>query len=157
MPRISVYNVYALAMLMAIGAAVLSGVVLGQAFDAQQTEREKSQAATGIGQAQAIQSLILAQLNRMQTDSDGNTNQFGLQTLNLPDDTFNASTVIANLNGTIFGDWVPEVRAVHQLNGFGVSMFYPPDNVTFDRSFQIYADVLLDGTRQYMYAYFFSV
>lgn len=156
--RISVYNIYILALLVAIGAATLSGVVLSSTFAAQQAESEKAQANSGLGQVHALQTIVDNQMTRMSCDTVGNIRQFLVTTWDWPDPDFSPEVVIDSLNKTMFDWWPAQVRAPNQVNGFGLYIIYP--NMTnqstgepFGRGFECYSDTNIGGAMEYAYSY----
>eukprot|EP00667_Euglena_gracilis_P001748 EG_transcript_1750 len=153
--RVSVYMIYILACLLAIGAAILSGFILLDTFHSQQQATEGTQYNTGLGQVRSMQTMINTQMTRLRTTTDANSRQVLMQFNKLSDDALGPQHSVQALNDTIFGDWVPDERANNSLNGVGVSLFYtnPATGQLFDRTFWAYWDLYKSGAYHYAYAY----
>jgi len=152
--RFSVYNIYILACLMAVGAAILSGVVLSNTFKAQRLETELTQQAIGLGQFAATQTIVQSRMQVTQTSSEAMSRQFAFMTRDFPVSAFEPDNVIGNLTPLLYALWVPPDKARNALNGWGITIMYPwgTDNVTFDRTINAYSDVRLTGYIEYTWA-----
>eukprot|EP00667_Euglena_gracilis_P013810 EG_transcript_14253 len=153
--RISVLSLYVLACVLAVGAAILSGVILLDTFDGQQRNSEDAQFTAGQGQVQAMQGVIANRMARMQTLSEEHSRGILMLLQRLPSDAVQPDEVIQSMNQSIFDSWVPSIRANNSLQGYGVSFVYvnETDGTSFDRTIWAYWDLLTTGKYDYMYAY----
>eukprot|EP00667_Euglena_gracilis_P003051 EG_transcript_3058 len=153
--RLSVYTIYVTACLMAIGAAILSGVILLDTFHGQQHNSEQAQITAGRGQVQAMQGIIQNRMARMETITEEHSRQLIMFIQTLPSDGLLPVNAISSLNQTIFSDWVPSVRANNSLNGYGITCMYVNETTGdhYDRTFWVYWDLLTTGEYVYVYAY----
>eukprot|EP00667_Euglena_gracilis_P002641 EG_transcript_2645 len=153
--RMSVYAIYVVACLLAVVAAILSGVFLINTFDNEQRDSEASQQKSGVGQVTAFQTIISNQMQRMRTVSDSNARQFFQQTSWMAEADYEPQTVISATNSTIFSTWLPSVKAVDQLNGYGLVFLYTnkTTGVIYDRSFVVYWDYHMNGQYEYDFAF----
>eukprot|EP00667_Euglena_gracilis_P023738 EG_transcript_26949 len=153
--RVSVYTIYVLACLLAIGAAILSGFVLLDTFHSQQKATEDAQVNTGMGQVTSMQTMIATQMARLETTTDANSRQLLMKFNNLSDDDLSPQNSVHSLNGTIWNSWVPDEKAPNSLNGVGVTLMYTNKTTgyMFDRTFWVYWDLYKSGQYAYAYAY----
>eukprot|EP00667_Euglena_gracilis_P001838 EG_transcript_1836 len=154
--RVSVYMIYILACLLAIGAAILSGIVLLDTFHSQQKATEDAQFNTGLGQVTSMQTMIATQMARVETTTDSNSRQLLMRFNNLSDADLGPLNSVRSLNGTIWNSWVPDEKAPNSLNGVGVTLLYtdPATGRMFDRTFWAYWDLYKSG--EYVYAFAFG-
>eukprot|EP00667_Euglena_gracilis_P033417 EG_transcript_54470 len=115
--RVSVYMIYILACLLAIGAAILSGIVLLNTFHDQQKATEDAQLSTGLGQVTSMQTMIATQMARVETTTDSNSRQLLMRFNTLSDADLGPLNSVKSLNGTIWNSWVPDEKAPNSLNG----------------------------------------
>eukprot|EP00667_Euglena_gracilis_P030134 EG_transcript_41161 len=108
--RISVYAIYILACLLAIGAAILSGVVLVDTFHGQQQESEDAQLKTADGQVTAMQTMIQTQMTRIQSTADATGRQILFQLAGQPAAALQAENLIGTMNQSIFANCRPPQR-----------------------------------------------
>eukprot|EP00667_Euglena_gracilis_P001750 EG_transcript_1748 len=153
--RVSVYMIYVLACLLAIGAAILSGIVLLNTFHDQQQATEDAQLNTGLGQVTSMQTMIATQMARLETTTDSNSRQLLMKFNTLSDDDLSPQNSVRSLNDTIWSSWVPDEKAPNSLNGVGVSLLYTNKTTgrIFDRTFWVYWDLYKSGQYAYAYAY----
>eukprot|EP00667_Euglena_gracilis_P014057 EG_transcript_14541 len=152
--RVSLYGIYSVACTLVCVVATLGGIVLVNTYDRQQSDSEATQLKAGMGQVTAFQTIIGNQMKRMQTASDANARAFFLQTSSLPDEAYAPDEVLNSLNDTIYRSWVPLVKAVNQLNGFGLTLMYTnqTSGQHYDRTFQVYWDMQMTGNFEYAFA-----
>eukprot|EP00667_Euglena_gracilis_P000759 EG_transcript_757 len=140
---------------MAALAATLSGVFLSRAFTSQQAESELAQRNLGEGQVRAITLVLDSQMDRMRTHSDANTRQLAMWVAGKSPAAFSPDQVIQTINETLFAAWAPQIRANGSVNGFGLTVMYPPDspNGTVAQGFGMWKDILHTGVYEYVYSY----
>eukprot|EP00667_Euglena_gracilis_P004647 EG_transcript_4669 len=153
--RVSVYMIYVLACLLAIGASILSGFVLLDTFHSQQKATEDAQLNMGLGQVTSMQTMIGTQMARLETTTDSNSRQLLMKFNTLSDADLGPQNSVAALNDTIWNSWVPDEKAPNSLNGVGVSLLYTNKTTgrIFDRTFWVYWDLYKSGEYIYSYAY----
>eukprot|EP00667_Euglena_gracilis_P012497 EG_transcript_12838 len=153
--RFSVYSLYALACLLAVGGAILTGIMLLDTFDGQQRNSESAQFTAGKGQVQSMQGVIANRMTRMQTITEEHSRQIMMFLQSLPSNAMQPDNVVQAVNQSIFGSWVPSVKANNSLNGYGLTFTYTNETTgnTFDRTFWVYWDLMTTGTYDYIYAY----
>nr|BAD20741.1 putative membrane-bound adenylyl cyclase [Euglena gracilis] len=155
--RISVYVLYIGACLLAIGAAILSGVILLNTFAGQQQQSEDAQYTTGRGQVQAIQGVIANQMSRMVASVDDRSRQLLMTLKELPDDALEPQNAVASLNHSIFTTWVPSIMANDTVLGNGLTIMYVNESngQLYDRTFSVYRELLKSDQWNYLYGYTF--
>eukprot|EP00667_Euglena_gracilis_P001320 EG_transcript_1320 len=153
--RISVYNVYVLALLVAALAAILSGIFLSSAFSSLQAASELAQRNLGEGQVRAVITIVTYQMERIRSESETNSRQVVMLADRLPDSAFLAENVAEALNQSVYEWWVPRSRANGSINGYAVNLMYPANttNVTFTKSFGAWKDISRSGDYVSVYAY----
>eukprot|EP00667_Euglena_gracilis_P001441 EG_transcript_1441 len=152
--HISVYAIYILACLMAIGAAILSGEVLVDTFRGQQRESEVAQLRTADGQVTAMQSMIQTQMTRIQSTADAAGRQILFQLADEPATALRAENIIGAMNRSIFANWVPQLRAPDAVYAMTASFMFQnqTSGMWYDRTLQAWWDLSLAGDYLYMYA-----
>eukprot|EP00667_Euglena_gracilis_P000936 EG_transcript_936 len=155
--RLSVYTLYVGACLLAVVAAILSGVILLDTFAGQQRQSEDAQLTAGRGQVHAIQGVIGNQMQRMMTLAEEHTRSVLLYVQTFPNDTLQPENVITALNQTLFPIWAPAIKANHSLNGYGLTLMYTNETTgaLFDRTIWAFWEMLRTGELAYTWGWTF--
>eukprot|EP00667_Euglena_gracilis_P010505 EG_transcript_10697 len=153
--RISVYNIYILALLMAALAATLSGIVLTDTFNSQQAASELAQRNLGEGQVRAGIIITANQMDHIRSSSEGNGRQIAMWAAHMPPSALLPSQLVQSFNQSVYEMWSPRVRANASLNGFALTFMYPVNatNLTYASSFGMWKDITRDQQDIYVYAY----
>eukprot|EP00667_Euglena_gracilis_P018255 EG_transcript_19362 len=152
---VSVYMIYVLACLLAVSAAILSGILLLETFKDQQRDVEVAQVKAGSGQVSALLDLTSTTVTRIRATTDANSRQALQQIRKLPAGALRPATAIRALNQSVFDIWVPWVKAPNQVNGVGITLMFK-DEVSgelVDRSFWAYWEQQKSGILAYIYGY----
>jgi len=151
--RLSVYNIYTLAWALAIAATVLSAVILASTFSAVKSASAATQRDTGFAQVITLNLTIATSLTRVRTEADGKLASFLLDTTGMPLEAFYPENVMDTVAPTLFQQWAPYLRhADFEIYGWLLNLLYPinASTFTFDRSLQVYGDILTNLSRMLM-------
>jgi len=151
--QLSVYTIYMLAWALALTSVTLSAIILINTFANVQTASSNTQLETGLGQVITLNLTVITTLNRMKTETMGKLAQFLLDTNGMPSTDFSPDVVMGYLAPVQLHEWSPYIQAADfEIYGYVVNLLYPlnASNYTYDRSVQVYADILSDWSRQLM-------
>jgi len=156
MARISVYCIYVTAWILAVAAITLTAVILLSTFSAVQSASTQAQRDTGYAQVITMNCTIGGTLDRVAMQTDSVLTLFLTQTNALAAADFKPDKVVAALEPILLQALAPVAKEQSsEIDGGGVNLLYPVNtanptafNFTYSRSVQLWADILMNGTRQ---------
>jgi len=148
--QLSVYNIYMLAWVLALGSVTLSAVILINTFADVRSASVATQLELGLAQVITLNLTVDTTLTRMKSEAIGKQAQALLDTSALvPADYY--PDVVMYLAYPLMYQWSADVNASDfEIYGYSGNFFYPMNStdLTYSRSVRVYADILRDWSRQ---------